>query len=75
MDRPRSTGLYSIHGRLFRIDLVMVGRVFQSNVELGLNSLADVARDVDTLGTDLNWLYQRADQRFVSYFLLVLFTL
>ena len=38
MDRLRNTGLYSTHGRLLRIDLVLVWRSFNSDVELGLHS-------------------------------------
>ena len=47
-DRLRITGLYSIHGRLLRIDLVIVWKSFHSDVDLGLESLFEVARDVDT---------------------------
>ena len=50
VDRLRSTGLFSIHGRLLRIDLVMVWKSFHSDVDLGLESLFEVARDVGTRG-------------------------
>ena len=48
VDRLRSTGLYSIHGRLLRIDLVMVCKSFHSDVDLGSESLFEVARVVGT---------------------------
>ena len=50
VDRLRSTGLFPIHGRLLRIDLVMVWKSFHSDVDLGLESLFEVARDVGTRG-------------------------
>ena len=50
VDRLRSTGLYSIHGRLLRIDLVMAWKSFHADVDLGLKSLFEVARDVGTRG-------------------------
>ena len=50
MDRLRSTGLYSIHGRLLMIDLVMVWKSFYSDADLGLESLFQMARDVGTGG-------------------------
>ena len=48
LDRLCSTGLYSIHGRLHRIDLVMAWNNFHSDVEIGLESLFEVTRDVGT---------------------------
>ena len=42
-------GLFSIHGRLLRIDLVMVSKSFHPDVDLGLESLFAVASDVDTI--------------------------
>ena len=50
MDRLRSTGLFSIYGSLLRIDLVMVSKSFHSDVDLDLESLFEVARDVGTRG-------------------------
>ena len=50
MDRLRSTGLFSIHSRLLRIDLVTVWKSFHSNADLGLESLYEVARNVGTRG-------------------------
>ena len=40
--RPCSTGLYSIHAKLLRIDLVMVRKSFQSDIDLGLDALFEV---------------------------------
>ena len=50
MEYVDSTGLYSIHGTLLRIDLVMVWTSFHLDVDLGLESLFEVARDVGTRG-------------------------
>ena len=50
VDRVRSTGLFFIHGRLLRIGLVMVWKSFHSDIDLGLKSLVEVARDVGTRG-------------------------
>ena len=51
VDRLRSTGLFSIHDTLLRIDLVMVWKNFHSDiVDLGLESLFEVVRDVGTRG-------------------------
>ena len=50
VDRLCSTGLYSIHGRLFRIDLVMAWKSFHSVVGMGLESLFELAHDVTTRG-------------------------
>ena len=50
MDRLRSTGLFSIHAKLLRIDLVMVWKSIHSDVYLSLDSLFEVARDVGTRG-------------------------
>ena len=43
MWRPHSTGLYSIHRRSLITDLVMVCKSFHSEVDLGLESLFEVA--------------------------------
>ena len=48
MARQGSTGLYSIHSRLLRIDLVIVWKSFHSVVNLGLESLFEMARYVGT---------------------------
>ena len=48
IDRLRNIGLYSIHGRLLRIDLVSAWKSFHSDVDLGFKSLFEVARDVGT---------------------------
>ena len=48
VDRLRNTGLYSIHGRLLRIHLLMAWKSFYSYVNLGFKSLFEVARDVGT---------------------------
>ena len=50
LDRLRSTGLYCTHGRWLRIDLVMVWKSFHLDVDLGLESLFEVAGDVGTRG-------------------------
>ena len=50
VDRLCSTGLYSIHGRLLKIDLVMVWKAFHPGFDLGLESLFEVACDVGTKG-------------------------
>ena len=44
VDRLNNIGLYSVHGRIFRIDAVMVWKSFHSDVDLGLESLLEVAR-------------------------------
>ena len=49
-DKLRSTVLYYIHGRLLRIDLVMVWKSFHSDVDLRMQLLFDVVRDVGTRG-------------------------
>ena len=49
-DRLHNTGLYSIHGRLLRIDQVIVWKSYRSHVDLGLESLFEGARDVGTRG-------------------------
>ena len=48
VDRLRSAGLYHIHERLLRFDLVMVWKSFHPDVDLGLESLFVVVRDVGT---------------------------
>ena len=62
VDRRRSTSLYS-HGRLLRIDQVMVCKIFYSALDLGLESFLRwhvmLAREV----TDLNRPHHCADQR------------
>ena len=50
VERLCSTGLVSIHGRLLRIDLVMVCKSFHSDVDLGFESLFEVGRYVGTRG-------------------------
>ena len=50
VDRLRYTGLYFFYGRLLRIDLVLFWKSFLSDVDLCLNSLFEVPRDVDTRG-------------------------
>ena len=63
VDRLRSTGLYFIHGRLLRIDLVMVRKSFHSDVDLGLESLFEVARDVGMRGHRFKLAIPVSDQR------------
>ena len=50
VDKLCSTGLFSIHGSLLRIDLVIVWKSFHSECDLSLESLFAVARDVGTRG-------------------------
>ena len=50
VDRLCCTGLYSIHGRLLRIDLVMLWKSFHSYDDLSLQLLYDVVRDVGLRG-------------------------
>ena len=50
VDRLPSTGLLSIHGSLIRFELVLFLKSFHSDVALGLDSLFEVTRDVDTRG-------------------------
>ena len=47
-DRLHSTSLYYIHRRIHRIELVMVRKSFHSKVDLGLDSLFEVAHNVGT---------------------------
>ena len=46
VDRLRSTGLYSIHDTLLKIDLVMAWKIFHSDVDVDLESVFEEARDV-----------------------------
>ena len=55
VDRLRSTGLLSIHGKFLKFDQVMIWKSFHSDVDLGLDSLFELAHDVGTRGhRDLN---------------------
>ena len=48
--RLRSLGLFSIKGRLLRIDLIKVWKCFHMEVDLGLLGIFELARDVGTRG-------------------------
>ena len=55
--------LVSTHSRLLTIDLVIVWKNVHSDVDLGLESLFEVARDVGTRGHRLSSQYRCTDQR------------
>ena len=48
--RLRSLGLYSIYGRLLRIDMVLVWKSFHPQVDVGLTNVFELANDVGTRG-------------------------
>lgn len=50
VDRLKSLGLYSVYGRLLRIDLIKVWKCFHPVVDLGLVGMFELARNVGTRG-------------------------
>ena len=50
VSRLRSLGLFSIKGRLLRMDLIKVWKCFHMEVDLGLSGVFELARDVGTRG-------------------------
>ena len=71
VNRLRNTDLYSIYGRFFRHDLMMLRKNFHSEVILGLESMFEVARDVGTRGHTLEFaiLMWRSEVRIRSFWL------
>ena len=49
-DRLRRIGLFSIRGRLLRLDLIKVWKCFNSELDLGLCDLFEMARNPSTRG-------------------------
>ena len=51
--RLRSIGLFSVKGRLLRLDLCKVWKCFHADVDVGLVGVLELARDVGTRGHGL----------------------
>ena len=49
-DRLRRLGLFSVYGRLLRIDLVNIWKSFHSDIDIGLDRLFEMAPHVGTRG-------------------------
>ena len=55
--RLRRLGLFSIKGRLLRIDLVKIWKAFHADVDVGLRELFEMARSRDTRGHRLKMAF------------------